>query len=356
MTLLLSNDEVDDLLTMPACLSAMEEAYRELGHGRGANGVRSEILAPTDRDDGLYALLTMGAVIPKFEVGAVRINSDILSWPRTDSGLRRVKVPGPDGRYCGLVLMFSTTTGEPLAIFPDGVVQRMRVGGVSGLAAKYLARDDAQTVGLIGTGWQAGAQAMAICAVRAIKRINCYSTNAERCRAFAQELTEKLGVEVVPAGSARDAARGADVVMCATNSMQPIMMADWVEPGMHVTSLTRLEMDPGVASRATVAFTHVQDAQSYTVRAAGADLARDTDAQRDRLNEATGLAKMPTLTDLLLRKAPGRQSPQDVTLFLNYAGLGYQFAATGYAVIQQARARGVGREIPTDWFTGAVPS
>lgn len=356
MTLLLSNDEVEDLLTMPACLAAMEEAYRDLGQGLGINGVRSEMLAPTERDDGLYALLTMGAVIPKFKVGAVRINSDILSWPRTDSGLRRVKVPAPDGRYCGLVMMFSTTTGEPLAIFPDGVVQRMRVGAVSGLAAKYLARDDASTVGLIGTGWQAGAQAMAICAVRPIKRIVCYSTNAERCRAFADEMSKQLGVEMVPASSAREAVRGVDVVMSATNSMQPILMADWIEPGMHVTSLKRLEMHPDVVKRATVAFTHVQDAQSYTVRAVGADLARDTDAQRDRLNEATGLATMPTLTDLLLQKAPGRQSPQDVTLFLNYAGLGYQFAATGYAVIEQARKRGIGRDIPTDWFTGAVPS
>lgn len=356
MTLLLSNEEVDELLTMPACLAAVEDAYRELGHGRGINGVRSEMLTPTDREDALYALLTMGAVIPKFEIGAVRINSDILSWPRTETGLRRVKVPGPDGRYCGLVLMFSTTTGEPLAIFPDGVVQRMRVGAVSGLGAKYLARDDAKIVGLIGTGWQAGAQAMAICAVRPVEKIICYSTNAERCRAFAEEMSEKLGVEMVPASHAREAARGADVVMCATNSMQPILMADWIEPGMHVTSLKRLEMDPAVAKRATVAFTHVQDAQSYTVRAAGADLARDTDAQRDRLNEATGLAKMPTLTDLLLKKAPGRQSRQDVTLFLNYAGLGYQFAATGYAVLEQARNRGVGRDIPTDWFTGAVPS
>jgi ornithine cyclodeaminase/alanine dehydrogenase-like protein (mu-crystallin family) len=356
MTLLLSNEEVADLLTMPACLDAMERAYRELGENRGVNGVRSEMLTPTGRPDGLYALLTMGAVIPAFEIGAVRINSDVLTWTRTETGLRRVKVPGPDGRYCGLVLMFSSITGEPLAIFPDGVMQRMRVGAVSGLGAKYLAREDARTVGLIGTGWQAGAQAMAICAVRAIERIACYSPAPERCRRFAEEMTEALGVPVTPAASAREAVRGADVVMSATNSMQPILMADWIEPGMHVTSLKRLEMDPAVAARADVAFTHVQDAQSYTVRAAGADLARDTDAQRDRLNDATGLAKMPKLTDLLLEKAPGRRSERDITLFLNYAGLGYQFAAAGYAVLQQARARKVGRDLPSDWFTGAVPS
>lgn len=356
MTLLLTNEEVDDLLTMPLCLSAMEDACREVGDGRAANGMRSEVLAPTERVDGLYSLLTMSGVIPKFEIGAVRINSDILTWPQSATGLKRVKEPAPDGRYCGLVMVFSTATGQPLAIFPDGVVQRMRVGAVCGLGAKYLARDDAQTVALIGTGWQAGAQAMAICAVRPIRKIICYSPNPDRRRGFADDMAKKLDIEVVPATSARDAVRGADVVMCATNSMQPVMAAEWVEPGMHVSSLKRLEIDAAVAARADVVFTHVQDALSYTVRTEGADLARDTDAKKDKQFHELGQATLPTLADLLLKKAPARRSPRDVTVFLNYAGLGYQFAATGYAVLQQARARGVGRELPSDWFTGTVPS
>jgi ornithine cyclodeaminase/alanine dehydrogenase-like protein (mu-crystallin family) len=67
-------------------------------------------------------------------------------------------------------------------------------------------------------------------------------------------------------------------------------------------------------------------------------------------------ATLPSLAELLLKKRPGRRGPRDVTLFLNYAGMGYQFAATGHAVLRQARARGVGRELPSDWFTGTVPS
>lgn len=356
MTLLLSNEEVDDLLTMPICLSAMDDACRDIGEGHAANGMRTEILAPTARDDGLYSLLTMSGVIPKFAIGAVRINSDILTWPRSASGLKRVKAPTADGRYTGLVMLFSTASGEPLAIFPDGVVQRMRVGAVCGLGAKYLARDNAQTAALIGTGWQAGAQAMAICAVRPIRKIICYSPTFERCRAFAQEMTRTLNIEVEPATSAREAVRGADVVMCATNSMQPVMEADWVEPGMHISSLKRLEIDSAVAARADVVFTHVRDALSHTFRTTGADLARDTDAKKDKQFDELNQSSLPTLADLLLQKQPGRRKERDVTVFLNYAGMGYQFAATGYAVLRQARARGVGRELPTDWFTGSVPS
>ena len=167
MTLLLTNAEVERALPMADCLAGMEEAYKDLGRARAATGVRSEILTPTTREDALYSLLTMNGAVPAFGVSAVRINSDILTWPAGEGSLKRVKVPSaPGGRYVGLVLLFSTETGEPLAVYPDGIVQRMRVGATSGLAAKYLAREDARTVALLGAGWQAGGQAMAIAAVR----------------------------------------------------------------------------------------------------------------------------------------------------------------------------------------------
>src|SRR6202011_3614977 len=135
----------------------------------------------------------MNGVIPDQGIAAVRVNSDILTWPASKHGVKRVKVPAaPNGRYVGLVLLFSTSTGEPLAIYPDGVVQRMRTGATSGLAAKYLARPDARVAALLGTGWQAGAPAMAICAVRQIERIACYSPREDGRRSFATEMSAKL--------------------------------------------------------------------------------------------------------------------------------------------------------------------
>jgi alanine dehydrogenase len=141
MTLLLSNDDVAELLSMSECMAALEEAYVELAAGRGVSRTRSDTLTPTARSGRLYGLKTMDGVVPKIGVGAVRINSDILTWPERDGNMRREKVPAaPNGRYVGLVLLFSTETGEPLAIFPDGVLQRLRVGATNGLGAKYLAR------------------------------------------------------------------------------------------------------------------------------------------------------------------------------------------------------------------------
>jgi ornithine cyclodeaminase/alanine dehydrogenase-like protein (mu-crystallin family) len=355
--LLLSNDEVASLLGMADCLAAMEEAYRELGEGRGASGVRSEILTPTARDDGLYSLLTMAGVAPKFGIGAVRINSDILTWPPTPEGLKRVKIPAaPHERYVGLVLLFSIATGEPLAIYPDGVVQRMRVAATCGLAAKHLARPDARVVGLLGTGWQAGGQADAIAAVRPIERIRCYSPHAERREKFARETAERLGIEVIPVATAREAVAEADVVMCATSSMQPVLSAAWIEPGIHISSLKRLELDASVAATADTIVTHVRAAPSQIVRTAGADLARETEVEKAMLSNALRQDELPDLVDLLLGRTAGRRSQRDVTLFLNYMGLGYQFAATGHVIWRRAQERGVGRQLDTDWFTSEVPS
>jgi ornithine cyclodeaminase/alanine dehydrogenase-like protein (mu-crystallin family) len=139
MTLILSNDDVEKLLTMPECIEVMEEAYVELAEGRGVSRTRSDCFTPTARADAIYSLKSMDGVIPKLGVGAVRINSDIVTWPKRGNNMRREKVPAaPNQRYVGLVLLFSVDNGEPLAILPDGVLQRMRVGAANGLGIKHL--------------------------------------------------------------------------------------------------------------------------------------------------------------------------------------------------------------------------
>ena len=164
MTLILSNEEIDALLDMGELIDVLEDAYRELAEGRGGTRLRSDIITPTTlREDGLYALKSMDGVIPKLGVGAVRINSDILTFPQTGTGMRRVKVPAaPGNRYVGLVLLFSSHNGEPLAIMPDGVMQRARVGATNALAAKYLAtrgRRHARRAGVGLAGRSAGHRA-----------------------------------------------------------------------------------------------------------------------------------------------------------------------------------------------------
>src|SRR5205807_1041701 len=178
--LILSNADVEKVLSMRDCIDVIEDVYVDLSEGRGVNRVRSDCLVPSGREEALYSLKSMDGVIPKLGIGAVRIDSDIVTWPKQGNNMRRVKVPAaPGGRYVGLVLLFSSQTGEPLAIMPDGVMQRIRVGAANGLGIKYLARKNASAVGILGSGWQAGAQLMAVCAVRDIKTIRCFSPDRD---------------------------------------------------------------------------------------------------------------------------------------------------------------------------------
>src|SRR5215813_15324532 len=183
MTLLLSNNDVERALLMRDCIGVMEEAYKELGDGIGVSRTVSQIFTRTDySEDALYTFKSMDGVAPFAGIAACRLTSEILTWPKdADGRARKVRIgAAPGGRFVGLVMLFSTTTGEPLAILPDGVIQRMRVAATTGLAARYLARADAAEVAMLGCGWQAGAQIAAILEVRNVRRVRCYSPNAER--------------------------------------------------------------------------------------------------------------------------------------------------------------------------------
>ena len=118
--------------------------------------------------------------------------------------------------------------GEPLAILPDGVLQRMRVGAANGLGIKHLSRDDARTVGMLGSGWQAGAQLMAACTVRDIQAIRCQPQHGELCGLRGED-ERAAGRRGRTGRRAEDAI--ADIVMCATNSIDHIFFARWIELG-----------------------------------------------------------------------------------------------------------------------------
>ena len=152
MTWIFTNDELDQVLTMADSIEAIETGYRDLAEGRGGNRGRAEIVSPAPEAGSVYALKSMDGVHSPSGFASIRLNSDIIGWREVGGSTRREKVPAaPGNRYVGLVLLFSTVNGEPLAIFPDGLVQRMRVGATNGLACRYLAREDAKTAAIIGS-------------------------------------------------------------------------------------------------------------------------------------------------------------------------------------------------------------
>src|SRR5262249_6304554 len=152
----------------------------------------------------------------------------------------------------GLVLLFSTSTGEPLAIFPDGMVQPMRVAATTALGAKALAREDASVVTILGSGWQARSQARAIMCVRSIKEMRVYSTRAVMRAALAVEMSPLVVLPIRVFDDPAKACVGADIILAATNAIVPVMKPEWIEKGMHISTIKPGEFSPAVVAKADV--------------------------------------------------------------------------------------------------------
>ena len=260
MTLILSNEDVDKLLTMPECIDVLEEAYVELAEGRGITRTRSDCITPTQMPDAVYGLKSMDGVCPKLGVGAIRINSDIVRFPKRGNTVVREKVPAaPGNRYVGLVLLFSVENGEPLAIMPDGVMQRMRVGATNGLGIKYLARKNAEDgrhprLRLAGRRAAHGGLRRARHQADSLLQPDPREPRGIRGRDDRDARRRGLAVE-----QPEDAMKGADIAMCSSSSLDNIFFAPWVETGMHMTSIKRPEIEMAALRRADRIVIHNND-------------------------------------------------------------------------------------------------
>ena len=343
--LVLSNDDVTRLLTMQDCMAALEPMYRDYVDGRALLSPRVDSIVPTSHEGGTYAFKQMSGVWPAQGVQALRVNSDIVTYPAVEGKRRRVKQPLAGGRWVGLVLLFSTETGALLGMFPDGVMQRLRVGAASGLALKHLAREDVSTLALIGSGWQAGAQLMAARAARNFSEVRVYSPRRESREAFA------AGNGARAVASVEECVEGADVILAATSSMVRVLQPDWLKPGMHVGCIKNQEIDGEVLDRCDCVLVHTRGgAKQFNVLPGTSNV--DEDRERGWWKDRAG--RYPELCELLAERVPGRSRADEITCFVNNVGTGLQFAAAGAMVLRKAREQGIGRELPDDWFTEDV--
>lgn len=371
--LVINNETVSRLLDMQSCIDAQERAFRQLDSGRSIHRPRIDMYVPSQRDDGYYRWGTMeGANDGYF---AIRMKSDVVHWPKDDNGnWTEEKYCVAPGTFCGLIMLMSTETGEPLAFINDGALQHMRVGGGAALGAKYLARDDSQTVGLIGSGGMARTFLEGFTCVRDIKRCHVYSPTRANREAFAAEMSEKLGIEVIPVASAQDAVTGCDILSTCTDSMKPVYDADWIKPGMHVTNLGRREMPEEAISRFDIVIRQgtagLQMKQTDRFQAerghSPAAFIGGTEEEMARIpkrNPQPGFggddpqftdrgkgADKPDFAALAAGRAEGRTRDDQITFYRNVGNQGLQFSAVGQVVYQRALSEGGAREIPTSWF------
>lgn len=366
MTLLLNNDDVRSVLTMKMAMQALEDAYQQLARKDAVCRPRIDIRIPNGDPGRVYQWGTMegGSAISGYF--AIRMKSDVL-YEQEYNGVRtQEKYCSRPGLFCGLVLLMDIRNGEPLAIINDGVLQHMRVGADSGIGVKYLAREKAEVVGMLGSGGMARSHVEAFLEARpTIRRVQVYSPTKAHREAYAEEISEKYGLEVVPVDHPSQVFKDADIVAGCTDSAVPLPMAEWIEPGTHITSVggrpddatferidvfLRLGTAPG-----PVGLPQWEVPNEWVAYVAQPDnpvwkhhvMAR----RKDPLLRGLKMhARFVSLEDLLSGRAEGRTSDEEITYSERGNIQGAQFWAVAGKVYEAARARGLGRELPTEWF------
>jgi ornithine cyclodeaminase/alanine dehydrogenase len=237
------------------------------------------------------------------------------------------------------VLLYAADGSGLIAMIEADHLGALRTGAASGLATKLLARHDARTLAVIGSGKQARTQVAAVCTVRPIQRVRVHSPNREHRTAFAFALADELGVEAEPVDSGEACVTGADVVVTITKSAQPVCRADWLAEGTHVNAAGANAADRREVDAATVLRAAVRATDHRAQAEVEAAEFRDLVAARK-----LSWGDVVELGDLVSGKTHGRSKPTDITLFKSL-GIALEDIAFAELIYRRARDAKVGRPL-----------
>jgi len=326
MTLLLSKDDVASVLTMEDCLAAVENAFGELA--RGAAVMPQRAVIKVEGQGGLF----LG--MPAF------IGGDLNAL-----GLKVVTVyPDNPSKHdlpttLGTLMLCDPATGKAVAIMDAGYLTAVRTGAASGVATKYLAREDAKTCVVFGAGVQAKKQLEAMKIVRPPQKTYVIDIAADARDRFATEMGEALDLEVIPTEDVEAAVREADIIVTASSSHTPLFDGNWLKPGTHVNNIGShspgaRELDTTTVKRSKF----VADLKEANLAEAGDIL---IPIEEGAVTEDHIFA---SLGEIVIGSKPGRENAEEITVFKS-CGLAIQDVSTALAVYNTARDKGIGTEV-----------
>lgn len=321
--LLLSESELRQCVRMPDAIEAVEAAFAALQRGEAT------LPPPVGLD--------IEAVRGEVHVKGAHLHGDDTFTFKVAAGFYDNPERGlPSGS--GLMLVFDARTGFPLALLLDNSwLTDVRTGAAGGVAARHLAPEAPQQVLMVGAGVQARMQLTALAAVRPITRVLLWNHRPERARRVAEELARDLEIEVEATEDLEHAARNADLIITATPSREPLVDANWVGAGTHVTAVgsdgpDKQELDPRLLARADLL---VVDRVDQCARLGELHHALEQGiVDRDRAVE---------LGAVIAGAAPGRRSAEEITV-ADLTGVGVQDAAIAALALTAARRLGLGTE------------
>lgn len=327
MALLLTRADVEKVLTMKEAITAVEEGLRQLALGKVTMPQRTAIRIPDEH--GLH--LAMPAHIGGGGEGGALATKIVTVYPDNPS---RFGLP----TTIGTLLLNDARSGALLAIMDAGYLTAMRTGAVSGVATKHLARAEASTVGIFGGGVMARTQLRAVKEVRGIERAVVFDTNGEAGRKFASEMSSSLGLPVQAVEDPRACVQ-ADIICTASSSRSPIFEGGWLQPGTHINGIGSHSPDARELDAETIRRSKIVTDYLPACMAEAGDLIlpiKEGIFRQEKVHADLG--------EIIAGHKPGRQSPEEITLFKS-VGLAVQDAATAARVLSLAKAAGVGKEI-----------
>ncbi|HEY5990664.1 MAG TPA: ornithine cyclodeaminase family protein [Streptosporangiaceae bacterium] len=325
--LVLSREQTEALLDIDALIDALAAAMADLSAGRASIPDRVAALVP--EHEGLLAAM------PGYLPSAQALMSKLVSlFPHNAD----TELP----THQAVIVAFDPATGEPAALLDGTAITAARTGACSALSARLLARPDSHVLAILGTGVQARSHARAMCRVRPIREIRVAGRDHAKAAALADELSGSLAAETMAARTYRDALQGADIACATTHATVPVIQRPWLTPGVHVTSVG---YNPGGRE---VDDATIRDAL-VCVESRQAALAPFPAGSNDLLqpiHEGVIIAEdvHAELGELVAGSKPGRQSPDQITLYKS-VGVAAEDAAAVALVISAARSRSVGQEI-----------
>jgi ornithine cyclodeaminase/alanine dehydrogenase-like protein (mu-crystallin family) len=322
--LIVNQSEVRRLLPVGECVDVMARAFAGLARGEATMPLRQILWLP----EKTGALGLMPAHLTG--LGAVGLKA-VTFFPRNE---------GTElDSHQGAVLLFETGRGRLLALIDATSLTAVRTAAVSGLATRILARPEAGDLAMIGSGVEARTHLDAMLAVRTIRRVRVASLSLARARAFAEREGSRHGIPIEACASVEEAVRGADIVCTVTSAREPVVLGEWLSPGVHVNAVgssvpTARELDSDAVARSR-----------FFVDYAAAALAEAGDFLIPLGNDEIDLSHLRgDLGQLVIGEIPGRTSPSDVTVFKS-VGLAIEDVASAHQIYTRARASGAGQWI-----------
>jgi len=304
LSILITEQDVKNLLTMEIAINSLEEIFKQESKNNAVNSSRIRINLP----EGI--LNFMAASSKKLNLIATK------SY-----------IPKPKTSIKFYVQLYNAKDGNLISTIEANLMSRIRTGAATGLATKYLSKNDSSVLGLIGTGSQALHQAIAICTHRKIQKINVFSRNMNNRKNFCEIIKKNIqNVDVIPSKTSKECVEDADIITTITNSATPVLSSEWIKPGTHINAAgtnigTKRELDEKTISKASIIITdNIPQAKVEC-----GDLIHSIKQGK------TSWGKINSLSDLVAGKIKRRNNDSEITIFESQ-GVGLEDLAVGSAV------------------------